>query len=50
MNLIIIKIQEIQDWHTKGGNIMSKNLGSIVLTEENLKYYEQNNEKSQDFR
>lgn len=31
-------------------NIMSKNLGSIVLTEEHLKYYEQNNEKSQDSR
>ena len=31
-------------------NIMSKNLGSIVLTEENLKYYEQKKEKIQDFR
>lgn len=31
-------------------NIMSKNLGSIMLTEEHLKYYEQKNEKSQDFR
>lgn len=31
-------------------NIMSKNLGCIVLTEEHLKYYEQNNEKSQDSR
>ena len=31
-------------------NIMSKNLGSIVLTEEHLKYYEQKNEKSQNSR
>ena len=31
-------------------NIMSKNLGSIVLTEENLKYYEQKKEKIQDSR
>lgn len=29
-------------------NIMSKNLGSIVLTEEHLKYYEQKNERSRD--
>lgn len=32
------------------GNIMSKNLGSIVLTEEDFKYYEQKKEKAQESR
>lgn len=31
-------------------NIMSPNLGCIVLTEEHLRHYEQKNEKLQDFR
>ena len=31
-------------------NIMSKNLGSIVLTEDDFEYYEQKKEKLQDSR